>query len=210
MFLTCQKLGVESGVSKTCQELKYISNWSQGHSLSALWDISWTSENPERLVKIWLTNYQIENILKHQVSHSAQWWTSSTMSSATLHPEVGRTSLRHAHLNFKNVGQVLLQSSMSLQLPSISFRILHCFKNGLVIYGGPQYITISVQTNQWGNTRICDTRVLAGNEDARLDVPQLLDLLSEKPMEGASRAPQQQDTTIPMPSRGPVQWAFAL
>jgi len=58
--------------------------------------------------------------------------------------------------------------------------------------------------------RSCDTRVLAGNEDARLDVPQLLDLLSEKPVEGASRAPKQQDTTIPMPSRGPVQWAFAL
>jgi hypothetical protein len=58
--------------------------------------------------------------------------------------------------------------------------------------------------------RSCDTRVLAGNKDARLDVPQLLDLLSEKPVEGASRAPQQQDTTIPMPSRGPVQWAFAL
>jgi hypothetical protein len=66
----------------------------------------------------------------------------------TFAPEVRRTSLRHAHLNFKNVGQVLLQSSMSLQLPSISFRILRCFKNGLVIYGGPQYITISVQTNQ--------------------------------------------------------------
>jgi hypothetical protein len=58
--------------------------------------------------------------------------------------------------------------------------------------------------------RSCDTRVLAGNEDARLDVPQLLDLLSEKPVEGASRAPKQQDTTIPMPLRGPVQWAFAL
>jgi hypothetical protein len=53
-------------------------------------------------------------------------------------------------------------------------------------------------------------RVLAGNEDAHLDVPQLFDLLSEKPVEGVSRAPQQQDTTIPMPSRGPVQWAFAL
>jgi len=53
-------------------------------------------------------------------------------------------------------------------------------------------------------------RVLAGNEDTRLDVPQLLDMLSEKPVEGASRVSQQQDTTIPMPSRGPIQWAFAL
>ncbi|KAG2071641.1 hypothetical protein BDR04DRAFT_1154319 [Suillus decipiens] len=55
----------------------------------------------------------------------------------------------------------------------------------------------------------CDAiRVLAGNEDAHLDAPRLLDLLSEKPVEGATRAPQQQDTTIPIPSRGPVQWIF--
>ncbi|KIK39832.1 hypothetical protein CY34DRAFT_807787 [Suillus luteus UH-Slu-Lm8-n1] len=53
-------------------------------------------------------------------------------------------------------------------------------------------------------------RVLAGDEDAHLDAPQLLDLLSEKPVEGANRAPKQQDTAVPMPSRGPVQWAFAL
>jgi len=31
--------------------------------------------------------------------------------------------------------------------------------------------------------RSCDTRVLAGNEDTHLDVPRLLDLLSEKPVE---------------------------
>jgi hypothetical protein len=30
----------------------------------------------------------------------------------------------------------------------------------------------------------CDTRVLAGNEDTRLDPPGLLDLLSEKLVEG--------------------------
>jgi len=189
MFLTCQKLGVKFGVSKTCQELKYTSNWSQEHSLSALWDISWTSKNPKQLVKIWLTNYQIENIyieasgislgsmmdffnnikcndarLSHLQTALAQLpdsiletpnIISSTMlqiqirSNSTavpkqryimhlrshLHPEVGRMSLCHAHLNFKNVGQVLLQSSMSLQLPSISFWILCCFKNVLVIYG---------------------------------------------------------------------------
>jgi hypothetical protein len=58
--------------------------------------------------------------------------------------------------------------------------------------------------------RSCDTRVLVGDEDAHLDAPQLLDLLSEKPVEGANRAPKQQDTAVPMPSRGPVQWAFAL
>ncbi|KAG2131980.1 hypothetical protein BD769DRAFT_1386664 [Suillus cothurnatus] len=38
-----------------------------------------------------------------------------------------------------------------------------------------------------------DTRVLTGNEDAHLDAPQLLDLLSEKPVEGANKAPQQQE-----------------
>ena len=58
--------------------------------------------------------------------------------------------------------------------------------------------------------RLCDTRVLVGSEDAHLDAPRLLDLLSEKPVEGASRTPQLQDSTVPTPSGGPVQWAFAL
>jgi len=56
----------------------------------------------------------------------------------------------------------------------------------------------------------CDTRVLVGSEDAHLDAPRLLDLLSEKPVEGASRTPQLQDSTVPTPPGGPVQWAFAL
>ncbi|KAG0700976.1 hypothetical protein DFH29DRAFT_1069907 [Suillus ampliporus] len=58
--------------------------------------------------------------------------------------------------------------------------------------------------------RSCDTRVLVGSEDAHLDAPRLLDLLSEKPVEGASRTPQLQDSTVPTPPGGPVQWAFAL
>lgn len=58
--------------------------------------------------------------------------------------------------------------------------------------------------------RSCDPRVLAGDEDAYLDAPRLLDLLSEKPVEGASRAPQQQDSAVPIPSQGPVQWDFTL
>ncbi|KAG1822468.1 uncharacterized protein BJ212DRAFT_1476895 [Suillus subaureus] len=58
--------------------------------------------------------------------------------------------------------------------------------------------------------RSCDTRVFVGSEDAHLDAPRLLDLLSEKPVEGASRTPQLQDSTVPTPPGGPVQWAFAL
>ncbi|KAG2090365.1 uncharacterized protein F5147DRAFT_764422 [Suillus discolor] len=41
-------------------------------------------------------------------------------------------------------------------------------------------------------------------EDAHLDAPRLLDLLSEKPVEGASRTPQIQDSTVPTPPGGPV------
>ncbi|KAG2064081.1 hypothetical protein BDR04DRAFT_1162938 [Suillus decipiens] len=43
----------------------------------------------------------------------------------------------------------------------------------------------------------CDARVLAGNEDAHLDAPQLLDLLSEKPVEGTCEVEDSEGTRKP-------------
>jgi hypothetical protein len=55
-----------------------------------------------------------------------------------------------------------------------------------------------------------DNQTLTVADDVHLDAPQLLDLLSDKPTAGGLKAPLEKEATVPLPSSGPVQWAFNL
>ncbi|KAG1803319.1 hypothetical protein EV424DRAFT_1351541 [Suillus variegatus] len=56
-----------------------------------------------------------------------------------------------------------------------------------------------------------DSQTFVGSQDAHLDSPCLLDLLSDRPVEGSHTAPLQNESdTSTLPLGGPVQWAFTL
>ncbi|KAG1811642.1 hypothetical protein EV424DRAFT_1557871 [Suillus variegatus] len=56
-----------------------------------------------------------------------------------------------------------------------------------------------------------DSQTFVGSQDAHLDSPCLLDLLSDRPVEGSHTAPPQNESdTSTLPLGGPVQWAFTL
>ncbi|KAG1849345.1 hypothetical protein C8R48DRAFT_778588 [Suillus tomentosus] len=56
-----------------------------------------------------------------------------------------------------------------------------------------------------------DSQTFVGSQDAHLDSPCLLELLSDRPVEGSHTAPPQNESdTSTLPLGGPVQWAFTL
>ncbi|KAG1848586.1 hypothetical protein C8R48DRAFT_677238 [Suillus tomentosus] len=56
-----------------------------------------------------------------------------------------------------------------------------------------------------------DSQTFIGSQDAHLDSPCLLNLLSDRLVEGSHTAPPQNESdTLTLPLGGPVQWAFTL
>ena len=55
-----------------------------------------------------------------------------------------------------------------------------------------------------------DDQTFTVADDVHLDAPQLLDLLSDKPVAGGLKAPLEKEATVPLPSIEPVQWEFNL
>jgi len=50
-----------------------------------------------------------------------------------------------------------------------------------------------------------DDQTLTVADDVHLDTPQLLDLLSDKPIAGGLKASLEKEAAVPLPSSGPVQ-----
>jgi hypothetical protein len=76
-----------------------------------------------------------------------------------------------------------------------------------------QHLTMmagSMNTIRQSSKTSSDDQTLTVADDVYLDAPQLLDLLSDKPTAGGLKAPLEKEATVPLPSSGPVEWAFNL